>query len=163
MAFAIRRCRGSDGSLVHHTQSLIEEIKSAERHWIRGIQHESFQAEMRYLQTNRTPKHLLVDQFGLFIDENIVRYRGSLNNSSLQLGTKNPMLLPHNHHYVKQLISDVHKKIHHSGIRFSREDRQLNRSYNVVSLVRRWMVLLTQQSTHLIYQVHKFQMIKHRG
>lgn len=43
-----------------------------------------------------------------------MRCRG--NNSSLQLGAKNPILLPHDHHYVKLLINDVHKKIHHGGI-----------------------------------------------
>ena len=42
----IRRCRGNNDSSAHHTQSLVEEIKSAEMHWIRGIQHESFQAEI---------------------------------------------------------------------------------------------------------------------
>ena len=38
----IRRCRASNDSSVHNTQSLVEEIKSAERHWIRGIQQGSF-------------------------------------------------------------------------------------------------------------------------
>ena len=58
-----------------------------------------------------------MDQFGLFFDENqIMRCRGRFNNSSLQLGTKNPILLPHNHHYTKLLISDVHKRLHHGGI-----------------------------------------------
>ena len=101
----------------HHTQSLTEEIKLAERQWIRGIQHQSFQAEIRYLQTNRALKPLLVHQFGLFIDEiQIMRCRGRLNNSSLQLGKKNQILLPHDHYYVKLLVSDVHKRIHHGGI-----------------------------------------------
>ena len=66
----IRRCRASNDSSVHNTQSLVEEIKSAERHWIRGIQQGSFQAEMKYLQSERAPKPLRVDQFGLFFDEN---------------------------------------------------------------------------------------------
>ena len=43
-----------------------------------------------------------------------MRCRGRFNNSSLQLGTKNPILLPHNHHYTK--INDVHKRLHHGGI-----------------------------------------------
>ena len=45
----IRHCRACNDSSVHNIQSLVEEIKSAERHWIRGIQQESFQAEMKYL------------------------------------------------------------------------------------------------------------------
>ena len=113
----IRRCRGSNESSFYHTQSLVEEIKSAERHWIKGIQHESFQAEIRYLKLDRAPKPLRVDQFGLFFDENqIVRCQGRLNNSSLQLGVKNTILLPYDHYYTELLISDVHKRLHHGGI-----------------------------------------------
>ena len=100
----IGHCRGSNDSSFHHTQSLVEEIKSPERHWIKGIQHESFQAEISYLKLDRAPKPLRVDQFGLFFDENqIVRCRGRLNNSSLQLEAKNPVLLPHDHYYTKRL------------------------------------------------------------
>ena len=95
----------------------MEETTAAERHWIRGIQYQYFQREISYLQRNRTPKPLLVDQFGLCIDEHqIVRCRGRFNNSSLPLGTKNPMLLPHNHHYVKSLIPDVHHRLKHSRV-----------------------------------------------
>ena len=66
----VKRCRGHNGSSGHHTQSLVKEIKEAELHWIKGIQQESFQAEIRYLHTSRAPKPPLVDQFGLFIDDN---------------------------------------------------------------------------------------------
>ena len=45
-----------------------------------------------------------------------MRCRCRLNNSSLQLGAKNPILLPYDHHYVKLLVSDVRKWIHHGGI-----------------------------------------------
>ena len=113
----IKQCRNSSDGSPPCPDSLVEEITAAERHWIRGIQYQYFQREISYLQRNRTPKPLLVDQFGLFIDEHqIVRCRGRLNNSSLPLGTKNPMLLPHNHHYVKLLISDVHHRLKHSRV-----------------------------------------------
>ena len=69
------------------------------------------------MQTNRPPKPILYDQFGLFMDhDQVVRCRGRLNNSTLPLGTKNPILLPHSHCYIKLLISDFHVRMKHGGV-----------------------------------------------
>ena len=105
----IKHCRDQINSSVPGQRALVEEISEAERHWIRCIQHKNFQEEIRYLQTNRPPKPILYDQFGLFMDHNqVVRCRGRLNNS-----TKNPILLPHSHWL---LITHVHVRMKHGGV-----------------------------------------------
>lgn len=115
----IRRCRSCRSCIrgaVQYQKSLAE-ITETEKYWIRCIQYERLQDEMRHLQTNRPPKPCLIDQFGLFTDKDqIVRCRGRLNNSTLPLGTKNPILLPYNHCFVKLLIIDVHERLNHSGV-----------------------------------------------
>ena len=73
--------------------------------------------EISYLQARQATKPIRVDQFGLYLDESqILRCRGRINNSSLCLRAKNPILLPYNHHYVNLLIFHVHWKLKHSGI-----------------------------------------------
>lgn len=58
-----------------------------------------------------------VDQFALFLDDNMVlRCRGRINNSSLQPESKNPTLLPSNHPFVDLLIRRTHQKVRHSSV-----------------------------------------------
>ena len=73
-----------------------EEIKEAETHWIKG--NHLKQRLSIFLITGKTkgdPIH--INQFGLFLDEGILRCCGRLNNSTLELNSKNPVLLPHDH------------------------------------------------------------------
>ena len=49
----------------------------------------------------------LISQFGLFMDSGgVVRCQGRLGNSTLNLGSKNPILLSPKHHFVKLLMWD---------------------------------------------------------
>lgn len=58
----------------------------------------------------------IIDQFDLFIDlDNIIRCRGRLGNSTLQLSSKNPILLLASHYFIELLILEVHLNTNHSG------------------------------------------------
>ena len=93
-----------------------EEINLAELYWMKSIQFNCFQVELIYLTSKHGPRPTRVDQFGLYIDEkNILRCKGRINNSSLALNSRRPILLPHDHPYVKLLIIDVHQRVKHSG------------------------------------------------
>ena len=47
--------------------------------------------------------------------DKIIRCRGRLGNSTLQLNSKNPILLSASHYFVELLILEVHLNTNHSG------------------------------------------------
>ena len=56
-------------------------------------------------------------QFGLFLDDDrALRCKGKLNNSSLDLGSRNPILLPLREQFVELLIHEIHNHVKHNGI-----------------------------------------------
>jgi len=95
---------------------MAEEISLAELYWIKSIQSNCFETELRFVATKHGHKPVRVDQFGLYIDEDsVLRRKGRINNSSLTLNSKQPILLPHDNPYVVLLIIDAHQCVKHSG------------------------------------------------
>ena len=109
----------SNSSSTDHSSLFVpsaDEINVAELYWMKSIQFNRFQAELIFLSSNHGPRPARVDQFGLYIDESkVLRCKGRINNSSLALNSKRPILLPPDHLYVKLLITDVHQRVKHSG------------------------------------------------
>ena len=95
------------------------EVNRAELMWIRSIQGASFGKEIAFLslENAKTTAPIYVQQFGLFLDDDVLRCKGRLNNASLNLGSKNPILLPNKSRFVELLICEIHGKVKHSGIR----------------------------------------------
>ena len=58
---------------------------------------------------------ILVKQLDLFKDqENIIRCRSQIDESSLSLSEKQPILLPSKHPFTDLINLDHHKIVHHS-------------------------------------------------
>ena len=96
------------------------EIEQAEMLLIRSIQRLSFTKEMRFLSSRGSQLSVptYVKQFGLFLDDGrALRCQGRLNNSSLDLGSRNPILLPSRERFVELFIREVHERVKHNGIR----------------------------------------------
>ena len=96
------------------------EVKLAELMWVKSIQGQSFSNEISFVATGnaRTVAPAYVQQFGLFFDDDhVLRCKGRLNNASLNLGSKNPILLPSKSRFLELLICEIHQRIKHSGIR----------------------------------------------
>ena len=94
------------------------EIKDAENLWIKEIQIISFPDESTYLAGNhQTTLPVRVRQFGLYLDDGIIRCKGRINNSTLSGDSKNPVLLPNKHAFVNLLIAHTHENSKHCGIR----------------------------------------------
>ena len=99
------------------------DINEAETTWIKSIQASSFPKEIEFL--SRDPKkseHLTppsyVTQFGLYFDnEGVIRCKGRINNASLPIPAKNPILLPSNHELVRLFIHESHCAVKHNGIK----------------------------------------------
>ena len=92
-------------------------ICRAESLWIKTVQGSSFKDELKFVQNQCRPKPLHVEEFGLFLDENkLLRCRGQLNNATISLDNKNPILLPSKHLYVELIILQTHDKVKHSSV-----------------------------------------------
>ena len=84
------------------------------------MQASSFAEEIKFLQNHRQNKATppsYVTQFGLFLDQGVMKCKGRMNNSELPVNARNPILLPAKHEFVRLIIKDVHESTHHSGIR----------------------------------------------
>ena len=95
------------------------DLNEAEELWIKALQASSFAEEIKFLLNSKikvTPPNY-VSQFGLYLDNGIIKCKGRLNNSNLPSNSRNPILLPAKHQFVRLVIKDVHELIKHSGIR----------------------------------------------
>ena len=101
--------RASD--LIHgHGQLEARELDQAETLWIRSIQFQAFEKEIRFLENCNLSKPPYIDQFCLFIDEQpVLRCKGRICNSTLSDSAKKPLLLPAKHWFVSILIMETHK------------------------------------------------------
>ena len=92
-------------------------LEEAESLWIRTVQANAFSNEISYLQKGRQVKPHRVDQFALYLDDNqVLKCRGRINNSSLQPESKHPILLPSSHPFVELLIRQTHERVKHSAV-----------------------------------------------
>lgn len=61
---------------------------------------------------------IYVKQFRLFLDsDRVLRCKARLKNTSVYLGSKNPILLPKKPHFAELLIHEIHDMVKYSGIR----------------------------------------------
>lgn len=97
------------------------DLEEAEELWIRSVQASSFTEELKFLRNSNSnskvtpPIH--VKQFGLFLDKGIIKCKGRMNNSSLPVNSRNPVLLPAKHAFVQFIIKDAHYSVKHCGVR----------------------------------------------
>jgi hypothetical protein len=94
------------------------ELRNAEKLWVRSVQYSCFQEEHDHLFGLNTKESQLIKQLGLFADvEGIIRCRGRINQSSVPQSVKQPVLLPSKHRFTDLVILDHHAAVHHDGIR----------------------------------------------
>ena len=95
------------------------ELKEAERCWIRSVQGSFFFKEIAFLLStdHRSTPPTYVTQFGLFLDEGVIKCKGRLNNAPLPVNSRNPILLPAKHGFTRLLIKQSHESVKHNGIR----------------------------------------------
>ena len=110
--------KGNPSTNNNNVQLTVEEINKAEQFWIQSLQVKSFLTETTFLQSRRNQvPPIRVHQFGLFLDSTgLLRCRGRVNNATIPSTTKNPILLPTKHPWIRLLILHVHHQVKHSGI-----------------------------------------------
>lgn len=81
------------------------------------VQHCSFSCEIHYLNFPTSPCPILVNQLGLFLDDQqVLHCKEQLNNCSLCLQSENPALLPSHHWIVELLVMWAHHNVKHSSV-----------------------------------------------
>ena len=96
------------------------ELTNAEELWIKAVQASSFNEEIKFLRDHRQNKAVpptYVSQFGLFLENGIVKCKGRINNAELLGSARNPILLPAKHDFVSLVIKKVHASVKHCGLR----------------------------------------------
>ncbi|XP_065197182.1 uncharacterized protein LOC135828689 [Sycon ciliatum] len=56
-------------------------------------------------------------EFGLFVDNGLIRCGGRLQNSDLPLTTKHPYFLPKDHHVTDLIVNECHARVMHGGVK----------------------------------------------
>ena len=106
----IKKCKKQPGACESNVTH--SEMNNTELVWIRAIQRYSFACEIQYLKSPTFPCPVLVNQFGLFLDDQqVLRCKGRLSNSSLCLQSRNPVILPYHHRTVELLDLWAHQKV----------------------------------------------------
>ena len=103
----IKNIKTKDQSERNLKELRADELKDAEVLWVKLVQSSAFVDKLNFLnrkQGKATPP-IRVTQFGLFLGEDqTVRCKGQIGNSSLQISTKSLILLPAKHAFVNLLV-----------------------------------------------------------
>ncbi|KAL9968821.1 hypothetical protein ACROYT_G020955 [Oculina patagonica] len=119
-----------------------EEIKNAEKYWVREAQRERFSEELTNLKGGGTvSKSSQLWRLSPFMDsDGILRVGGRLELSSLPYDAKHPVILPKKHHVSKLVVAHIHNQGHHNlGVNFTlAELRQKFWIVNGREEIKRW-------------------------
>ncbi|XP_046863330.1 uncharacterized protein LOC124457083 [Xenia sp. Carnegie-2017] len=113
------RCERTTNKLTTSEELSSDEIRKVQLLWIRSIQQLSFEKEILFLLSKNVNSSIpiYVKQFGLFLDgDHVLRCHGRLKNSSLDLESRTPVLLPKESRFVQLLICEFQHNVKHSGI-----------------------------------------------
>lgn len=93
-----------------------EERRGALLHWIRAVQAERFEPELKILRDGRAKLKGAVARLNPFTDsEGLLRVGGRLRKADLPYGSRHPLLLPKGGPLVELLVSDRHIRNAHAG------------------------------------------------
>lgn len=94
----------------------VEERERAAKSVIRLAQEEQFSQEMKTLQNGESlPNSSPLFHLDPIIDGSVIRVGGRLEQSSLSLEVKHPVILPKEGHITKLILTHYHDKICHQG------------------------------------------------
>jgi hypothetical protein len=95
----------------------VSELKRAENLLVRKAQHESFQEECQMLEHGGEiePKSSIYTLSPVMADDGVVRMQSRLQNAMSAFETKNPAILPKDHHLTMLIVKHYHEKYLHHG------------------------------------------------
>jgi hypothetical protein len=111
-------CRRFNVSVVKHPWLTVKELKETELLLIKDVQKESFTKDYKDLSKNieiQESSNLRSLHPFFDISDGVIRVGGRLKNSDRSFETKHQMLLPHDHHITKLIVSAEHLLNGHAG------------------------------------------------
>ena len=113
----ISNCSKRESDRVRTVTLTTDELKQAEQHWIRRIQHQEYEKEISALEKgNPLPRsskilslHPILDQHGL------LRVGGRMKHAGLFFHRQHPIILPGRHSFTKLLVRSEHLRLLHAG------------------------------------------------
>ena len=96
----------------------LSEQRRAEVQLIKWIQRETFPNEWEVLKGSKIKAENRVNQLGLFVENDLIKCRGRLQQANLRHNGKFPILLPNSHHITKLLVQRYHKLSSHYGVNY---------------------------------------------
>ena len=100
------------------------ELTNAEELWIKAS---SFDEEMKFLRDHGQKKIVpatYVSQFGLVLENGVVKCNAGMNNDEFLGSARNPILLPAKHDFVQLIIKKEHASVKHCGLRDTYYDKR---------------------------------------
>ena len=94
-----------------------DEIEEAERRWIGQVQRDEYHEEIDLLEeSGELSANSRLFQLSAFIDSGILKLKGRVQESTLTMQEKHPILLPNRHPYVSLVILELHQGLCHAGV-----------------------------------------------
>ena len=82
-----------------------DDLREAKILWIKSIQATAFSEDIQRLSAKRVVPNQLIKQLGLYFDEKgVIRCEGRLENSTIPLEIKNPIVIPSKRHVTEMVI-----------------------------------------------------------
>ena len=70
------------------------------------------------MKVDRSRKYTqLSNSLGLMEEKGILRCKGRLHNSELEINTKHPIIIPKDHRLSELIVQKCHSEVHHCGVR----------------------------------------------
>ena len=79
-------------------------MREAGLKWLKSIQNHVFSTEYKKLLSSKYIKYN--SQLILFLDKDIIRYRGRVNQADLPINARNPVLLLEKHQFLRLVIQE---------------------------------------------------------
>ena len=104
----LRNLRAKGDERMYESVS-IEEYKEAEKLWLIQMQ-ESVRKSPKFKE--------LTQQLGLYEDEiKLLRCKGRLQNATIPVDARHPIILPQGHYLTELIIRDCHQRVLHNGVK----------------------------------------------
>ena len=95
----------------------VEELKQAEKYWIKFAQRDRFGAEIESLSKNRPiARGSRIASLDPQLTDGVLRVGGRIDKAELSWETKHPIVLDHSHEITRLIVIHYHRRLIHAGV-----------------------------------------------
>nr|XP_053651685.1 uncharacterized protein LOC128701789 [Cherax quadricarinatus] len=86
------------------------------KYWLQRVQEETYRDEIKFMMDGKIVKGSIIEKLGLYLEDDVIRCRGRLQNAELGEYAKHPILLPKTHHLTTLIVFNAHNNVMHGGV-----------------------------------------------